>query len=124
MQVPQGKIPRENEIWIAMLSPTSLFFVFILLTYTTVNDGLEQALSEKLSNSECISKVELAGFPDTLNAGIRERTIMIPFFGLVLQGMVQKKQMFEKEHERRLQVRRCEFQIPSGHLTQKGCINN
>ena len=44
------------------------------------NDGLEQALSEKSPNSECISNVELAGFPDTLNVGIRERTIMIPFF--------------------------------------------
>lgn len=82
--MPQGKIPCENEIWVTLLSPISLFFVFILLIYTTVNDGLEQALSEKLSNSECISKVELAGFPDTLNIGIRERTIMIPFFGIVL----------------------------------------
>lgn len=76
----QGKIACENEVWITMLSPISLFFVFILLIYATVNDGLEQALSEKSPNSECISNVELAGFPDTLNVGIRERTIMIPFF--------------------------------------------
>lgn len=75
----QGKIPCENEVWITMLSPISLFFVFNFLIYTTVNDGLEQALSEKLPNSECISKIELAGFPDILNVGIRERTIMIPF---------------------------------------------
>lgn len=62
-----------------MLSPISLLFVFVLLIYAAVNDGLKQVLSEKLPNSECISKVELAGFPDTLNVGVRERTIMTPF---------------------------------------------
>ena len=39
----QGKIACKNEVWITMLSPISLFFVFILLIYATVNDGLEQA---------------------------------------------------------------------------------
>ena len=63
-----------------MLSPISLFFVFILLIYAVANDGLKQVFSEKLPNSECISKVELAGFPDMLNVGIRERTIVTPFF--------------------------------------------